>query len=89
MFFERYLKVGNRSVGMLEYKVPTYAEIFGIPVFRKDLGVKWDEGRKNRPLNAIPREISAPYIRRQLRKRGGWRIFHPYYQKWPREDVSA
>ena len=82
VFFERYLKVGNRNVGMLEYKVPTYAEIFGVPVFRKDLGVAWDEGRKNRPLNAIPREISSAYIRAQLRKRGGWRIFHPYYRGW-------
>lgn len=89
VFFERYLKVKNRSVGMLEYKIPTYANIFGIPVFRKNFGVTWDERRKNRPLNAIPREISGAYIRAQLRKRGGWRVFHPYYQKWPREDVSA
>ena len=89
VFFERYLRVKNRNVGMLEYKIPTYAEILGIPVFRKDLGVKWDEGRKNRPLNAIPRGISSAYIRAQLRKRGGWRIFHPYYRKWPEEANSA
>lgn len=82
-FFERYLRVKNRNVGMLEYKIPTYAKIFDIPVFRKNLGVQWDGGKKNRPLNAIPREIGAAYIKRQLRKRGGWRVFHPYYREWP------
>ncbi|MDP3947566.1 MAG: hypothetical protein Q8Q41_02650 [bacterium] len=83
VFCKRYLKVGNRNIGMLEYKIPTYAKIFGVPIFRKNLGVQWDEGKKSRPLNAIPREINSLYIKRQLRKRKGWRIFHPYYRVWP------
>ena len=81
-FFDRYLSVKNRRVGMLEYKMPIYARIFGIPFYRKDLGVCWFEDLKTRPLNAETVEISEGYVRKELKKRDGWRIFHPYFKKW-------
>ena len=81
-FLDRYLAVKNRRIGMLEYKVPIYARIFGIPFFRKELGVCWFKDPKTMPLNAWPVEISKGYIRKELSKRNGWRIFHPYFKAW-------
>ena len=79
VYFDKYLSVSDRSIGMLEYKVPTYAKIFKTPFYDKDLGVRWfsDEAK---PLNAIPEEIKDDYIMEQLSKDKGWRIFHPYYK---------
>jgi len=81
IFFEKYLTVQKKEIGMLEYKIPTYAKIFSIPFYEKDLGVRWHSDEP-RPLNAIPEEISEAYIKEQLSLESGWRIFHPYYKSW-------
>src|SRR5262245_4307143 len=74
-FFERYAAVPGKEIGMLEYKVPTYAEIFGIPFYQRDLG-------GDAVLNPDKREISDEYIRQELDKPDGRRLFHPYYRIW-------
>jgi hypothetical protein len=84
-FFEKYLMVGNMTVGMLEYKIPTYAKIFDTPVFQKDFGVWWfdtETERSRTPLNAKKMEIEKTYIDEELKKSNGARIFHPYLKKW-------
>ena len=81
LFFEKYLTVENKEIGMLEYKVPTYAKIFNIPFYIKDLGVQWHK-TGGLPLNAIPQELSEEYIKEELDKKDGWRIFHPYFKSW-------
>jgi len=80
-FFEKYLKVQNKELGMLEYKVPIYANIFNIPVREYDLGVKWHDNT-NKAMNAVPTEISEEYIQEELKKDSGYRIFHPYFKIW-------
>jgi len=82
IFFEKYLMVKNRAVGMLEYKVPIYANIFKIKFFKKDIGVWWFQKKSKKPLNAETLEISKNYIESELKKKNGWRIFHPYFKKW-------
>lgn len=82
LFLNKYLTVKNKKVGMLEYKVPIYAKIFKIPVYKKDLGVLWNDDDKNKALNAIPIELKKSFIKRQLKKKNGWRIFHPYSKIW-------
>jgi hypothetical protein len=74
-FFERYAGVPDKEIGMLEYKMPTYAEILGIPFYERDFGMEV-------AMNAIPREIPDDLIRGELRKPDGWRLFHPYYKVW-------
>ena len=81
IFFDKYLTVENREVGMLEYKIPMYAKIFGIPFYEKDIGVAWGSP-DNLPVNSVPKEIEAPYINAELSKPDGWRIFHPVYKFW-------
>jgi hypothetical protein len=84
-FFDKYLTVENREVGFLEYKIPTYAKIFDFKFFEKDLSVEFSfkkEDRGNKAMNAIPIEINDSYIDSELKKRDGWRIFHPYFNLW-------
>ncbi len=84
IFFEKYLTVKDRKIGMLEYKIPMYAKIFNIPFFKKDLGVWWFElgDSKDFPLNAKTKEIEKAFIEKELVKQDGFRMFHPYYKKW-------
>lgn len=82
VFLDKYLTVKNKEIGMLEYKIPIFAQIFGIPFYRKDIGVTWRANGQT-PLNAIPKEIPGAYIKKQLAQKDGWRIFHPYFKIWP------
>jgi len=84
IFFEKYLTVKNREIGMLEYKIPTYAKIFDVSFYEKDLGVWWFDSKpgEEAPLNAIPVEIKKDNIIKELGKKNGFRFFHPYYAKW-------
>jgi hypothetical protein len=82
-FLEKYATIENKEIGMLEYKVPMYAKILEIPFFEKDLGVWWFEPEgSTKPLNAVPKEIERVYVEAELKKKEGFRIFHPYFQKW-------
>jgi hypothetical protein len=80
-FFERYLDFPFKHLGMLEYRVPTAAAVFGLPVYRRSIGCGWD-GRLA-PINAVWEGIDTAYIARQLRRSAGWRLFHPYEAIWP------
>lgn len=80
-FFEMYLKLENKKMGMLEYKDPTLACIWGLPIYQHDIGIYWHDGKRELadfPLNAMSIEITLPYIECELNKPGGWRLFHPY-----------
>lgn len=84
-FFKNWAKVPDRQKGMLEYRIPTYAKIFGIPFLKRDVGVWWFDRDKNEnkmPLNALNIEIGKEYILDQLNKKNGFRIFHPYFKIW-------
>lgn len=86
LFFKKYLSVKEKELGMLEYKIPIYASIFQLSFYEKEMGVRWHE-KKMKPLNAIPEEIPADYIQKELRKKKGWRIFHPYFKIWKDEKT--
>jgi len=81
-FLEQYSKVEDRALGMLEYKVPVYAQIFEAPMYEKDLGVWWFDDSQKWPMNALPEVIEKEYIQDELSKPNGWRMFHPYYKIW-------
>lgn len=82
IFFEKYGSVKNKEIGMLEYRIPIYAKIFGIPFYEKDIGVWWFSEKNKTPLNARGNKINKDYILEQLNKKHGWRIFHPYRKFW-------
>jgi len=83
IFFEKWLTVRNKEIGMLEYKIPTLASIFKIPFYKRNFGVLWYSGdTKTTPLNAQEIPIEKSYIDSQLSRKNGFRIFHPYFKKW-------
>lgn len=79
IFFEKYSKIENRDLGFLEYKLPTYAKIFGIKRFRKELD-EIAKSKNNFPMNAEPKEIGRKSINKELNKKNGFRVFHPYFK---------
>jgi hypothetical protein len=81
-FLEEYSKIEDKEIGFIEYRVPTYANIFGYKFLTKDLG-EWYEGDKDKSaINAWGVPISEGYIRNQLSQPKGFRLFHPYYTMW-------
>ncbi|MDP1845664.1 MAG: hypothetical protein Q8L09_02840 [Candidatus Moranbacteria bacterium] len=84
-FFEKYSLVKKKYIGMLEYKIPTYAKIFKIPIFQKDTGARWFTKKLSKtpsPLNADSNEVSKTFIKSELRKKNGFRMFHPFNKIW-------
>lgn len=84
-FFRAWSKERDNALGMLEYTLPTFAKIFKIPFYKKDTGVWWfnkNARRGETPMNARGVQIKKSLIMRELRKRNGFRIFHPYFKTW-------
>lgn len=86
-FLEKFRTTRNSRLGFLEYKIPTYAKIFKIPMFKfkKDLGCQWFNKKLPKgyfPLNADSIEISKTYIRSEMKKKNGFRMFHPFEKIW-------
>ena len=81
-YFKCFNQVVDKELGMLEYKVPTYTKIFGIPFYKKDIGIWWFNNKTAMPLNARVIEVKNNYIKKELSKKSGWRIFHPYFKNW-------
>lgn len=81
IFFEKYGTIENIELGFLEYKIPTYAKIFWLHVYEKNL---WETPDFNlipqSPMNARPVEIASEYIHDELAKSDWRRVFHPYYK---------
>jgi len=82
IFFEHYLMVDNRELGAIEYRVPTYAKIFGVPFYERDLGQDIGIGMNmNGPIR-YQQAVNESFIKDELLKKNGWRIFHPYSKLW-------
>lgn len=84
-FFDGYHAVPDKKIGMLEYKNPTLANIFGLDIYEHDIGVCWLRTKQEiytSPLNAMSIEIEKSYITSELTKPDGWRLFHPYESTW-------
>jgi hypothetical protein len=77
VFFERYGDVDHR-LGFLEYRLPTYARILGVPFYRRDLGCC-----HGLPMNGCGQEIPRGYIDQQMSNPTGHRLFHPYFAPYP------
>lgn len=80
-FFDMYLELDDKKIGMLEYKDPTLAFIWGISIYQHDVGVYWiDKGQslEESPMNASAIKIKPSFIENELVKPDGWRLFHPY-----------
>ncbi len=87
-FFQKWQKLPNRQQGMLEYSLPTYADMLNVPIYKRKLGVWWFNKRAHQgmtPLNARGKQINDLFIASELRKKKGYRIFHPYTKRFSGE----
>ena len=87
-FLLKYQRDSRLFSGLNEYKLPSLARHYGLPIMEKDLGVLWDplEDRADAPMNAINRPISRQFVSTQLARKGGWRVFHPFIEPWEASD---
>lgn len=84
-FFKKWQLLPSKELGMLEYSVPTHAKILKQPIYQRNLGVWWFNKKAYdglTPLNARGIEIKKSYIEEELKKKNGFRIFHPYNGLW-------
>ncbi len=90
-FLQRYSQEAIPEVGFLEYKIPTMAAVFGIPVCSGHPYEPWwaaDPQTVSAPphkrlLNGVGREVPASVILRELSKPDGARLFHPVSRNIP------
>jgi hypothetical protein len=66
---EKYSKLEDNATGFLEYKLPTYAKIFGLELYKKDTGMQRFQPEGKCPQNAMVREIKKEYILKELQKK--------------------
>ncbi len=92
-FLARYADAGPPEEGFLEYKLPTLARLWGVPVCTDPAWQPWwaadpktrDAPERARALNAVGRDVSPDLIRAELEDPGGLRLFHPYNGPLPLE----
>lgn len=85
VFLEKYVTAGHPDTGFVEYKIPTMAHVFGIPVCNDHNFEPWwgaNPATKNVPrcqrtLNAVGEEVSLSVILQELINSDGKRLFHP------------
>lgn len=90
-FLFRYADIPNPELGFLEYKIPIYAQIFGIPLCIKHPHQPWwgdDPSTRKatlfaRALNSETHNIPLRVIDAHRIWPGGRRIFHPVFDPYP------
>lgn len=89
-FLDRYVAIGHPEAGFLEYKLPTLAKAFGIPVRTEHPFKPWwgaDPATRSAPpearlLNATGADIPIEIVRAE-RDAGRAQVFHPFRQPFP------
>lgn len=86
-FLRRFASIERPELGFLEYRLPIYAQIFGIPFCTDHPFQPWwgavERYRASSTLRARPREIWLLTILYHLLRRDGARVFHPYWAPAP------
>lgn len=90
-FLEQYVHIPNPELGFLEYKIPIYAQIFGVPFCTDHTHNPWwgdDPSTQSAPLlaralNSETKDVPLRSIMAHLARPAGRRIFHPVFQEYP------
>ena len=96
-FLRRYAAIDEPELGFLEYKVPVYAQAFGVPLL-PDTCFRpfWPEdpatagaARSATMLHAWRTPVRLPFMLSEAWRPGGRRIFHPYHGIYPHDPRSV
>lgn len=89
-FLEKYSRVEKPEMGFLEYRLPIYGQIFGIPFCMEHPFKPWwadDIATKKHPSRKILKaggyKIALRTIFKRLLSPKGPRVFHPYIEMYP------
>jgi hypothetical protein len=87
VFFEKFASIPRPEIGFLEYKFPTYADMFELEPFTGvDPDVWWDDLEPHSwkgTLHAITVDIEPLTILLERCRPRGARMFHPYSRSLP------
>lgn len=95
-FLEPYGEIERPELGFLEYKVPMYAQAFGIPLIPDNcLRPWWPEepatsgvARTEKLMHAWRTPVRLPVMLFERARPGGRRAFHPYHGIYPHDPAS-
>lgn len=90
-FLDQYVEIGPPDFGFMEYKIPTLARVFGVPVCVDHPHRPWWQADPStrqasvgeRVLNGAGEPISFSTILVELSRSDGRRIFHPVEKNIP------
>ena len=86
-FLDAFAGIERPELGFMEYRLPVYAQVFGIPIRREHPFRPWwgavEPFSFTSALRARPCEVWAPAILANLLRSGGARVFHPYWRPAP------
>ena len=87
LFLEKYIDKKTPDIGFLEYKIPTMAKVFGIPICNEHpYNPSWSTRPKlnqEKILNAVGVEVPLSVILNEYSKPLGLKIFHPVRKHVP------
>jgi len=98
IFLEKFAAAAPPETGFVEYRVPTYAALLGVPFYSDTaFDTVWPGDPEPGPgeidaarfLNPGIREIPLRRIAVQLVRGDGRRIFHPVERTWPTDPLAA
>ncbi len=95
-FMSAYAGIDEPELGFLEYKIPVYAQAFGIPLVPDTCFRPWwpEEPATSRAtrtetlVHAWRTPVRLPVMLYESRRPGGRRIFHPYHGIYPHDVTS-
>lgn len=83
-FLDRYAQVSEPELGFLEYRLPTYAQIFGMDVVQAEGFVVPSPGRnRSDVVLTVGDGIPLTNVARNLVTPSGARVFHPFRDSVP------
>lgn len=92
IFFEKFALVPHPEIGFIEYKLPTYADLFEIEISSSTkLDVWWDDIDPyswKGTLHAVTIEIEPLTILLERCRPYGGRVFHPYSRAMPKSRLA-
>ncbi len=95
-FLDRYGGIEEPELGFLEYKVPVYAQAFGVPLVADTCFRPWwpeepatsGATRTETLVHAWRTPVRLPVMLYESKVPHGRRIFHPYHGIYPHDAAS-
>ncbi len=79
-FLEKYSSAEVPELCHDEIRVPLFAQILGFSLYDTGFYKKWCDDNEKKFFNCYGKEINITIIKKELAKKSGRRVFHPYYK---------